>query len=340
MVQVVEQAARPIYTRMLESAWQTCRGADALVIGLATTWGAHIAEALGVPCLLCFLQPFSRTRLYPSALLPARFSLGEVYNALTHRLVEQAMWLPWRREINRWRKSTLQLSALPLASPYSPLYTSPAPVIYAFSRHVAPPAVDWPAWHQLTGYWFLDEPPGWVPPPELVHFIEAGAPPVYIGFGSPGTRQPLQALETICRAMEMADLRAVLAFPPEMLAGRTMPDTIFPAIGIPHAWLFPRLSAVVHHGGAGTTAAGLRAGLPSIITPRSVDQFFWGERLSALGVAPPPIAQRLLTAEKMGTALQQVVADTAMQARACALGEAIRLEDGVGRAVEIIRAQV
>ena len=107
----------------------------------------------------------------------------------------------------------------------------------------------------------------------------------------------MRTLEIVCQALEMAGLRAVLAFPPEMLVGRTLPDTIFPAIDIPHAWLFPRLSAVVHHGGAGTTAAGLRAGLPAIITPLAVDQFFWGERLTALGVAPPPIPQRLLTAE-------------------------------------------
>jgi UDP:flavonoid glycosyltransferase YjiC (YdhE family) len=334
------QAARPLYPRMLESAWLACQGADALVIGLATTWGAHIAEALDIPCLWCFLQPFSRTRLYPSALLPARFSLGGAYNALTHRLVEQAMWLPWRSEINRWRKDTLRLPALSPGSPYSHLYSGPDTVLYAFSPRVAPAPVDWPACHRVTGYWFLDELPGWTPPPELVHFFETGAPPVYIGFGSPGTRQPLRMLDTICQALDMAGLRAVLAFPPEMLVGRALPDTIFPAVDIPHAWLFPRLSAVVHHGGAGTTAAGLRAGLPAILTPLAVDQFFWGERLTALGVAPPPIPQRLLTAKKLGLALQQVVSDTAMHARARVLGGAIRLEDGVGVAVEIIHAQL
>ncbi len=250
------------------------------------------------------------------------------------------MWLPWRGHINRWRKETLQLPALSLGSPYSHIYTSPTPVLYAFSPHVAPPPADWPAWHRVTGYWFLDEPPGWVPAPELVHFIEAGAPPVYIGFGSPGTDQPRRMLDTICQALEIAGLRAVLAFPPEILRGKTLPATVFPAQDLPHAWLFPRLSALVHHGGAGTTAAGLRAGLPSIITPLAVDQFFWGERLSQLGVAPPPIPQRSLTAEKLGAALQQVASDTAMQARALGLGEAIRLEDGVGAAVEIIQAQV
>lgn len=333
-------AARPVYVRMLESAWQACQGTDAVVIGLATTWGAHIAEALGVPCLWCFLQPFSRTRRYLSALLPVRLSLGGVYNGLSHRLVEQAMWLPWRSQVNRWRSSTLHLPPLSLASPYSHLYTTPVPVLYAFSRNVAPPVSDWPPWHRITGYWFLDELPGWSPPPELARFIETGAPPVYIGFGSPGTPQPLRKLEIIRQALEMTGLRAVLAFPPELLAGNSPPSAIFPAAGIPHAWLFPRMSAVVHHGGAGTTAAGLRAGLPAIITPLAVDQFFWAERLSVLGVAPPPIPQRSLTAGKLAKALQQVIADAAMQGRARALGEAIRQEDGVGAALAVIQAQV
>ena len=333
-------AARPLYSRMLESAWNACQGAEALVVGLAATWGAHIAEALGVPCMWGFLQPFSRTRCFPSALLPVQFSLGGACNALSYRLVEQAMWLPWRGAINRWRVTNLHLPPLSLASPYAHLYTTPAPVLYAFSPHVLTPPADWPPWHQVTGYWFLDEPSAWVPPPELLRFLDAGAPPVYIGFGSPGTRQPRQVLAAICRAVEIAGQRAVLSFPPKFLAGKNLPPAVFLATSVPHGWLFPRLSAVVHHGGAGTTAAGLRAGLPSVIAPLAVDQFFWGERLAALGVAPPPLPQRSLSAEKLAAVLHRATTDAAMRARARQLGEAIRREEGIGRAVELIRAQV
>jgi UDP:flavonoid glycosyltransferase YjiC (YdhE family) len=119
-----------------------------------------------------------------------------------------------------------------------------------------------------------------------------------------------------------------------------LPPAVYPAAIIPHGWLFPRLSAVVHHGGAGTTAAALRAGLPSVIAPLAVDQFFWGERLAAIGVAPPPLPQRSLSAEKLAAALHRAATDAAMRDRARQLGEAIRCEDGIGRAVELIRAQV
>lgn len=332
--------ARPLYRQMLESAWQACQGGRAIVVGLATTWGAHIAEALGVPCLWCFLQPFSRTRLYPSALLPWRVSLGVAYNRLSHRLVELATWLPWRAEINRWRRQTLHLPPRSLSSPYAELYHREMVVLYGYSPHAAPPPPDWPAWHQVVGYWFLDDLPGWTPPPELVRFIQDDLPPVYIGFGSPGTRQPEQVLHLVHRALQATGLRAVYSMPSGMRIREPLPPQIFPITVAPHAWLFPQMAAVVHHGGAGTTAAGLRAGVPAVIIPLAVDQFFWGERLAALGVAPQPLPQRALTSAKLAAALNQVIGDQRMRQRAGDLAQIIRGEDGVGRAVELILARI
>lgn len=331
--------ARPLYRQMLESAWHTCQGARAIVVGLATTWGAHIAEALGVPCLYCFLQPFSRTRYYPSALLPWRFSLGAAYNRLSHLLVELATWLPWRAEINRWRQS-LHLPPLPVSSPYTGLYRRQALVLYGYSPRVAPPPPDWPAWHQVVGYWFLDELPGWTPPPALLRFLQADPPPLYIGFGSPGTRQPEQMLHLLIQALQATGLRAVLSLPAGMLIEEPLPPQIFPITDAPHAWLFQQVMAVVHHGGAGITAAALRAGKPAVVLPLAVDQFFWGERLAALGVAPQPLPQRALTSQKLAAALNQVIGDPTMRQRAGELAQAIRGEDGVGRAVELILAHI
>ena len=147
--------ARPLYTRLLESAWYACQGADALVAGLAACWAPHIAEALGVPCIWAFLQPFSRTRCFPSALLPTRFSLGKAYNWLTYPLVEQAMWQPWRGVTDRLRRTLLGLGRAPLLGPLPAVYHSGEALLYGYSAHVAPPPPDWPAHHHLTGYWFL-----------------------------------------------------------------------------------------------------------------------------------------------------------------------------------------
>jgi len=327
------QAARPIYVRMLASAWQVCHDTDALIIGLPTTWGVHIAEARHIPCVGCFLQPFSRTREFPSALLPSTFSLGPTYNWLTHLAVEQAAWLPWRATINRWRRDLLALPPAPVVG--RPLEF---PILYGFSSKVVPRPDDWPAAHVITGYWFLDQAE-WTPPQELVRFLEAGSPPVYVGFGSPGTRRPAEMINLIVRALEANHLRAVLALPHDAEA-MPLPNTILRIADAPHAWLFPRMAAVVHHGGAGTTAASLRAGVPTLITPWGVDQFFWGRRVEALGAGPRPIPQRALDVERLAQALWQATHDETMHARAQALSRAIQAEDGVQRAVEVIRGIV
>lgn len=333
------QAARPLYRRMLSSAARACQGAGALVVGLPTIWGSHIAEALHIPCIYAFLQPFSRTSAFSSALLPARLKLGSGLNQLSHLLVEQASWQPWRGLINEWRKRELNLPPAPLSGAFSLLYQPGAAVLYAFSPLVAPPPADWPAGHQVTGYWFADEPP-WQPPASLERFIEAHSQPVYIGFGSPGTRQPLQTLQIVLQSLERAGLRAVLALSQELLDGERLPESIYPLTSAPHAWLFPRMRALVHHGGAGTTAAGLRAGVPAIITPLAIDQFFWGERLGALGVGPQPLPQRRLSADRLAQALAQVVHDSQMRQAAVQLGAAIRQESGVETAAALITSRV
>jgi sterol 3beta-glucosyltransferase len=327
--------ARPVFERMLNSAWEACRGAGALVVGLATTWGDHIAQALGAPCVWCLLQPLSRTRAFPSVFQPFTFSLGGAYNRLTHLALEQLMWQPWRTVINRWRRNTLGLPPLSFTGPFPEVYARHTPFVYGFSPHVAPRPADWPASHVVAGYWFLDRPPEWTPPAELLRFLDAGSPPVYIGFGSMGFRQPY---DVITRALEAAGLRAVIALAAAAAGDISLPPYVLPVTDVPHEWLFPRVAAVAHHGGAGTTAAGLRAGVPAVVAPIAVDQFFWGERIAALGVGPRPVPQRALTAEKLAEALSRATQDEGMRSRAAALGRQIAAEDGVARAVEVIRS--
>lgn len=329
--------ARPLFESMLVSAWEACRDAGALIVGLATTWGDHIAQALGVPCVWGLSQPFSRTRAFPSAFQPFTFSLGYAYNWLTHLALEQLMWQPWRAVINRWRRRTLGLPGVAFTGPYPELYSRPTPFVYGFSPLVVPRPADWPASCVVTGYWFLDPLPEWSPPADLLRFLDAGSPPIYIGFGSMGLRRPRAALAAIAHATEAARLRAVISLDSASAGDLSLPPHVLPITDIPHDWLFPRMAAVVHHGGAGTTAAGLRAGAPTVIAPVGVDQFFWGARVAALGVGPRPIPQRALTAEKLAEALLRATQDEGMKTRARALGQGLAAEDGVARAVEVIR---
>lgn len=332
------RAARPLYERMLASAWQACQGAGAVIVGLPTLWGEHIAEALEVPCLYCLLQPFSRTAAFPSALSPLRSSLGPVFNRLSHRVMEQALWQPWRATINAWRAGLLGLPKAPLAGTYTRNDHQNRPFIYGFSPRVVPRPADWPPWHQMTGYWFLEETQGWTPPQALERFLQAGEAPVYVGFGSSGTRLSPKMNALIRGALGKAGLRAVLASQEEV--EQETADQFFYVRQVSHAWLFPRLAALVHHGGAGTTAAGLRAGVPALLMPQYADQFFWGERLAKLGLGPPPIPPRLLSPEGFLKALEQVVHNGGMRARARVIQGEILAEDGLERAVEIIRQAV
>ena len=332
--------ARPLYERLLASAWQACQGADALIAGLPTLWAEHIAEALKAPCLYCLLQPFSRTSAFPSALLPLRVSLGPRYNRLSHLALEQLLWQPWRATINQWRGGLLGLPKAPLGGTYTRMYRRDRPLIYGFSQSVVPRPADWPAWHQIAGYWFLEESQNWSPPRALEHFVGAGSPPVYIGFGSSGTRLSRQVIDLIQAGLGRAGLRAVLAYPGEIDPGLESSGVLFPINEAPHAWLFPRMSALVHHGGAGTTAAGLRAGAPALVIPQFADQFFWGARLAEMGVGPRPLPLRLLSPDSFMRALEQLTGEGELRARLQRLSQAISAERGVERAVEIIQQAV
>jgi sterol 3beta-glucosyltransferase len=339
------RTAQPEYRRMLDSAAAACRPARAVLAGISSTWGFCIAEALNVPGVLCMLQPFGRTSAFPSALLPVRLSLGRPYNRVSYRVVEQAMWLPWRRTTNTWRRRTLGLRSVPFNGPWKAMYAAGFPCIYGFSPEVVPPPLDWPASHVATGYWFLDEKPGWAPRPALERFVASGNPPLYVGFGSMGAGPGGSIFRALEPALEMSGLRAVVSARSLLGVGSRLPrwppstasaSRIFLADDAPHSWLFPRVTAVMHHGGAGTTAEGLRAGVPSIILPVAADQYFWAERLARLGVGLRAVGRRGVNPGSLARLFLRAATDRAMRERARRMGERIRAEDGVARAVEAL----
>jgi sterol 3beta-glucosyltransferase len=159
---------------------------------------------------------------------------------------------------------------------------------------------------------------------------------VYIGFGSMGSRNLEQSAHLALEALRLSGQRGVLSAGWGGMASNDLPDSVHMVGSLPHTWLFERMAAVVHHGGAGTTAAGLRAGVPSVIVPHMGDQAFWGRRVADLGAGPAPIPRKKLTAERLAQAIDTAVSHAAMRARADELGQRIRSEDGVGRAVAII----
>jgi sterol 3beta-glucosyltransferase len=213
---------------------------------------------------------------------------------------------------------------------------SPVPVMYPYSTHVLPVPDDFPPHVYVTGYWFLDHPVDWKPDSKLVRFLEAGPPPVYVGFGSMGGPGVHKRTKVVIEALERSGQRGVIASGWGGLTSSDLPGTIYMLDSVPHDWLFPHVAAVVHHGGSGTTASGLRAGKPTVICPFLGDQPFWGGLVHQLGVGPKPIPQKRLTADLLAGAITAATNDQEMQRRAKELGQKISAEDGVACAVEIV----
>ncbi len=307
-----------------------CEGVDVItggIGGMAT--GLAVAEVLGVPFVEAHLQPVGMpTDAYPGVLMPwVPAWAGGRARRLSHRLSEVVLWGSMAVPVRRARQRVLGLRSVPQAQ-------RDQPVLYGFSPEVVRVPSNGPRPRYTTGYWTLPTESDWTPPADLAAFMAADGPPIVsIGFGSMTSVDPT-ALATLARgAARDAGVRAVLlsgwgGF--DEVAGD---DAVFTIDAVPHEWLFRRVAAIVHHGGAGTTGAALRAGAPSTVVPFTMDQPFWGARVAALGVGPTPIPRRRLTRDRLAAALRRSIDDAAMRSRAAALGERIRAEDGVGAAV-------
>ena len=316
------------------------RDTDAIINQLpGGMYGYDLAEKLGVPMIVAAVMPMAPTRHQPMLAFPSRLAPTPGYNALTHWLAYQLVWQAYRPAVSRWRQRTLGLSKAPLWGYSRLMEERRVPVLNGFSAHVGQRPPDWGEHIHVTGYWFPEDE-DWQPPDGLCRFIEAGPPPVYIGFGSMPVRNPEHTTAVILDALERSGQRAVLHAGWGGIGQRELPDTVWKIDYAPYAWLFPQMAAVVHHGGSGTTAFGLRAGVPSMIVPFLFDQFYWGKRLSALGVGPNPIPHRKLSAERLAEALTVAVTEPEMRQRAAELGEKVRAEGGVREAVEAVRQYV
>lgn len=242
--------------------------------------------------------------------------------------------------VKRWRKLQNMPSLKSAVSLVKTPAGKPMPVMHGISRHVLPFPSDWPAYASMTGYWFLNEPENWQPPASLNDFLQAGDPPVYIGFGSMAGTKTAKVSRIVVDALKQAKLRAILSTGWGGLDAKNLPESILQIDGAPHSWLFQRMAAVVHHGGAGTTAAGLRAKKPTLICPFFGDQPFWGRRVHALGAGPAPIVQKDLAVENLAAALRDLTSNADYRRNAESIGDKLRNEDSIGPSVAFIEYQV
>ena len=316
-----------------------CRGIDLLVAGVGGLYlSIALAQKLNIRFLQAYIFPFTPTTAFPAIVLPQSISrLGGTVNRLSHHLFRQMMWQGFRQADRLARQQVLNLPPAPFWGSYNSAALRQYPTLYGFSSSVIPQPSDWQN-TQVTGYWFLDAAADWTPPAALMKFLNSGKPPVYIGFGSMGSRKPAATAALVLAALDRSGQRGILLSGWGGLSQANLPDTVLMVESIPHSWLFPRMAAVVHHGGAGTTAAGLRAGVPSIVIPFFGDQLFWGQRVAKLGVGTAPIPRKQLTVELLAQAIDWAVTDPVMIRQAANLGAKIQAEDGIAHAVAVIHA--
>jgi UDP:flavonoid glycosyltransferase YjiC (YdhE family) len=336
-MQVMWSFALPLAKEVALAMEAACEDADAVIHNFLMSVSGHsLAEEYGIPEIATNLFPvFYPTGEFPAPVL-AR-SQSKIINRLSHRFFANSFWVGMKFSGN-WILRR-QLPDMPKIKtwPADPKLDPPVPMLYGISPSVLPKPADWPSHAQMTGYWFLDAPQDYHPPEDLHRFLEAGPPPVFLGFGSMITEEKGHLMDTILAGIELSGQRAVLQSGWLGLGAENLPEDIFLAGDLPYDWLFPQMAAIVHHGGAGTTGTALKSGVPSFVVPFAADQPFWGNIVHGLGVGPEPVHMRKLTPQNLAAGIQQAVTDAEMRRAAAKLGARIQAEDGVGEAVRFIR---
>jgi UDP:flavonoid glycosyltransferase YjiC (YdhE family) len=298
-------------------------------------YGFDLAEKMGIPMVSAGVIPLTRTSHFPMVAFPPLPVPLPGYNRMTYRLAEQLVWQFYRPKINRWRAKTLGLPPQSFSGLFTQMQQDKQQIINGFSRHVVPPPPDWGPNIHLTGYWYA-ETPDWKPPQGLVDFLNQGEAPIFIGFGSMPIRNPGAILDLILNSAVSAGMRLVLHRGWGGLEATEFPESVFPIGFSDFKWLFPRMAAVVHHGGAGTTAYAMRAGVPSLVIPFVFDQFYWGRRTFELGIGPKAIPFKKLDEARLTKALIALQSQTSFSENAADLGERLRAENGLAHAISIL----
>lgn len=338
----VGNVVRTMIEETVANGRAVCEGSDAILGNpIALLAGTDAVTDARTPYFLTLLQPAMRDRKMPTVLAP-EWPFGwlpgrGLYNELSYALTDIGVWAVLRRTVNTARRRALGLAPL-TEPPIGAHRRAGRPMLVGVSPHVVPPPDDAPPFYSTPGYWFLDSDESYRPPPELEAFLAAGPAPLCVGFGSAGGKEVTEGYRSVISMARRNRWRTLLLTGWGKTEGIELPDHVFAVREAPHDWLLPRVSAFVHHGGAGTTAAALRAGVPAVIVPFAPDGRFWARRVHELDAGPEPIGLRT-SPEGVEAAIRDALELPRLRTGARAIGALVQRERGVARAVEFIERQ-
>ncbi len=317
--------------------WKACETADLIIFHPGMPLGFFQAKEQNKKAILATPFPVVSTKKYPSILFYSLPKFGRYYNLLTHFIFDKVFWALAKSPIKTFWIDKIKSKTDFSISPLQQQINSGQLVLNGYSELLFEHPKDWPHNIHTTGSWIIETEPDFLPPQELENFINNGKPPVYIGFGSMKDIDSFsQTVALIIDAVRVTKQRAVVGLGWNKNDYKeNLPDNLFLVESIPHTWLFPKMKMVIHHGGAGTTATGLRAGKPTIIIPHNADQPAWGQRVFELGVGSKPIKKSKLTANKLAEAILYCQSPNII-ANAQRLGQELKNENGVQKAVQLI----
>ena len=305
--------------------------ADCIIANPPSFAHIHCAEKLGIPLHIMFTMPYSPTHAFPHPLANIQSSNADpqLTNYISYTMIEILTWQGLGDIINRFRAKCLGLDPMSLIWGPGMLQRLKIPHTYCWSPALMPKPIDWGPHISISGFYFLDSASNYTPAPDLQAFLDAGPPPIYIGFGSIVLDDSNAMTKLIFQAARKTGKRVLLSKGWGGMGADELriPDGVFMLGNVPHDWLFKHVSCVVHHGGAGTTAAGIAAGRPTLVVPFFGDQPFWGDMIARAGAGPDPIPHKQLTADKLADAINFCLKLESLE-RAKALASKIAAEAG------------
>ena len=340
MVRSMMDHVRPLAREAFRVIRESAAGSDLIIHSFLMTDAGHtLARQQGIPDISAQLFPvFLPTSAFPAVALPD-FPLGGGYRRFTHALNTGLFRHGARFLYGRMRRESPEFPEL-APWPWRKGEPDPTPILCAWSEALLPAPPDWPAWAEVTGCWTLPPDPSWQPTASLVRFLDENPEPVYFGLGSYRSPTLHGLIRSAISAARSCGKALLLGWPEEEIPADLRGSDVLSAAGVPHAWLFPQVGYILHHGGAGTTASAAAAGVPSSALPLSGDQFFWARRIQTLGLGPTLPRAGAITAESFASAMREAFENPSYRQAAQAVAGRMAAENGIARAVEIIAARL